>query len=195
MDRANHNEVWRSLGNVCIAVLLALVAAGASGQERAGVRALKDIAYVPEGHARQKLDLYLPAAEPNAPLPLIVWVHGGAWQAGSKEGCPAVGFVGKGYAVASINYRLSRHAIFPAQIQDCQAAIRWLRVHADEYRIDPNRFGVWGASAGGHLVALLGVCNVPVRSGPVRACPEPAEGAYDEGAASHDATTNEQIGV
>ncbi len=159
MDRANHNEVWRSLGGFCIAVLLALAAAGAGGQERAGVRALKDIAYVPEGHARQKLDLYLPAAEPNAPRPLIVWVHGGAWQAGSKEGCPAVGFVGKGYAVASINYRLSRHAIFPAQIQDCQAAIRWLRAHAGKHRIDPNRFGVWGGSAGGHLVALLGTAG------------------------------------
>ncbi|HNY77605.1 MAG: alpha/beta hydrolase [Sedimentisphaerales bacterium] len=159
MDRANHNEVWRSLGGVCIAVLLALAGAGASGQERAGVRTLKDIAYVPDGHARQKLDLYLTAAEPNAPRPLIVWVHGGAWQAGSKEGCPAVGFVEKGYAVASINYRLSRHAIFPAQIQDCQAAIRWLRAHAGEHRIDPNRFGVWGGSAGGHLVALLGTAG------------------------------------
>jgi acetyl esterase/lipase len=142
-----------------MAVLAALAGTGAGGQERAGVRMLKDLAYVPEGHARQKLDLYLPAAEPNAPLPLIVWVHGGAWQAGSKEGCPAVGFVEKGYAVASINYRLSRHAIFPAQIQDCQAAIRWLRAHAGEYRIDPNRFGVWGGSAGGHLVALLGTAG------------------------------------
>ncbi|HPC95236.1 MAG TPA: alpha/beta hydrolase [Sedimentisphaerales bacterium] len=180
MDAARDKAVRRALGCVCVA-LLVLTAAGASGQERTGVRTLKDLAYVPDGHERQKLDLYLPAAEPNAPRPLIVWVHGGAWQAGSKEGCPAVGFVEKGYAVASINYRLSRHAIFPAQIQDCQAAIRWLRAHANEYRIDPNRFGVWGASAGGHLVALLGVCSGPVRSGPVR--------AYDE--ASHDATTNE----
>ncbi len=147
-------------GRVFVGVaLLVFTAAGVWGQERAGVRTLKDIAYVPEGHERQKLDLYLPPAEPNAPLPLIVWVHGGAWQAGSKEGCPAVGFVEKGYAVASINYRLSRHAIFPAQIQDCQAAIRWLRAHAGEYRIDPNRFGVWGGSAGGHLVALLGTAG------------------------------------
>lgn len=159
MDGASDKPVRWAQVCVCVAVLLALAGAGAGGQERAGVRTLKDIAYVPEGHARQKLDLYLPAAEPNAPLPLIVWVHGGAWQAGSKEGCPAVGFVEKGYAVASINYRLSRHAIFPAQIQDCQAAIRWLRAHADEYRIDPNRFGVWGGSAGGHLVALLGTAG------------------------------------
>lgn len=60
------------------------------------------------------------------------------------------------YAVASINYRLSQHAIFPAQIQDCKAAVRWLRAHAAQYHLDPKRFGAWGASAGGHLVAMLG---------------------------------------
>lgn len=62
----------------------------------------------------------------------------------------------RGYAVASLNYRLSGHAAFPAQIEDCKAAIRWLRAHAKEYGLDPERFGVWGSSAGGHLVALLG---------------------------------------
>ena len=62
----------------------------------------------------------------------------------------------EGYAVASINYRLSQHAIFPAQIEDCKAAICWLRTNAERYGYDPNRFGVWGSSAGGHLVALLG---------------------------------------
>ena len=60
------------------------------------------------------------------------------------------------YVVASINYRLSQHAIFPVQIEDCKAAIRFLRANADKYGIDPNRIGVWGSSAGGHLVALLG---------------------------------------
>jgi len=70
-----------------------------------------------------------------------------------------VRFVRDGYAVASINYRLSQHAIFPAQIQDCKAAIRWLRANADRYGIDPNRIGAWGPSAGGHLVALLGTAG------------------------------------
>jgi acetyl esterase/lipase len=88
---------------------------------------------------------------------VIVWVHGGAWMAGSKEGGgPALSFVGRGYAVASINYRLSQHAVFPAQIEDCKAAIRWLRANAKTYNLNPERIGVWGASAGGHLVALLG---------------------------------------
>lgn len=123
----------------------------------AGVRALRDLAYVENGHARQKLDLYLPEKS-EGPLPVIVWIHGGGWAAGSKEQCPALrqGFVERGYAVASIGYRLSGHAPFPAQIEDCKAAIRWLRAHAREYQLDPARFGAWGSSAGGHLVALVG---------------------------------------
>jgi acetyl esterase/lipase len=121
---------------------------------------LRDLAYVPDGHERQKLDLYLPRQKEGAgPLPLIVWVHGGAWLAGSKENCPSARFLRHGYAAASINYRLSRHAIFPAQIEDCKAAIRFLRANAEKYNIDPNRIGVWGASAGGHLVALLGTAG------------------------------------
>jgi acetyl esterase/lipase len=126
----------------------------------ADVRVLKDVEYVPGGHERQRLDLYLPAqTEGTEPLPLIVWVHGGAWRAGSKERCPALRFLHKGYAVASINYRLSQHAIFPAQIVDCKATIRWLRANADRYGLDPQRIGVWGSSAGGHLVALLGTAG------------------------------------
>ena len=91
-------------------------------------------------------------------LPLIIGIHGGGWQNGSKDGCPPLrnGYTERGYAVASINYRLSGHAVFPAQIEDCKAAIRWLRAHAEEYCLDPQRFGVWGSSAGGHLVALVG---------------------------------------
>jgi len=85
---------------------------------------LRDLAYVPNGHERQKLDLYLPADGTAAPVPVIIWVHGGAWLAGSKDRCPAQRFVDAGYAVASINYRLSQHATFPAQIQDCKAAVR-----------------------------------------------------------------------
>jgi acetyl esterase/lipase len=123
-------------------------------------RILRDLAYIPDGHERQKLDLYLPRQKDDAgPLPLIVWVHGGAWRAGSKENCPSARFLRQGYAAASINYRLSQHAIFPAQIEDCKAAIRYLRANADKYNIDPNRIGVWGASAGGHLVALLGTAG------------------------------------
>jgi acetyl esterase/lipase len=120
-----------------------------------GTQVFKDIAYVTDGHARQKLDLYLPGKSTNTPL--VVWVHGGAWREGSKDNTRATWLLSEGYAVASINYRLSQHATFPAQIEDCKAAIRWLRSNAAKYGYDGNRIGVWGASAGGHLVALLGV--------------------------------------
>lgn len=144
---------------------LLVLAWGVSAQAQqlrvpAGVKALRDLAYVEAGHERQKLDLYLPE-KAEGPLPLIIWVHGGGWQNGSKDGCPPLraGYVERGYAVASLNYRLSSHAVFPAQIEDCKAAIRWLRAHAREYALDPQRFGVWGASAGGHLAALIGTCG------------------------------------
>ena len=123
-----------------------------------GVSVLRDLAYVENGHERNRLDLYRPE-KAGDPLPVIVWIHGGAWQAGSKDRCPAVSFAAKGFAVASINYRLSQHAVFPAQIEDCKAAIRWLRGNAAQYNLDANHFGVWGASAGGHLVALLGTSS------------------------------------
>jgi acetyl esterase/lipase len=114
----------------------------------------RDLTYVANGHERQKLDLYLP--ETAEALPLIVWIHGGAWLAGNKDNPAPLAYLADGFALASINYRLSQHAIFPAQIQDCKAAVRWLRAHATTYNIDPNCFVAWGESAGGHLVALLG---------------------------------------
>src|SRR5262249_14303131 len=124
----------------------------------AGTKVVKDIAYVPGGGPRQTLDLYVPQAD--GPLPLIIWVHGGGWQGGSKDGLnPALPLLAKGFAVASVHYRLSNQAVFPAQIQDCKAAVRWLRGHAKEYNLDADRFGAWGASAGGHLVTLLGTTD------------------------------------
>jgi len=119
-----------------------------------GTVVLRDLAYVSGGHERQKLDLYLP--KQGNPLPLVINVHGGAFLAGDKsDGVPA-DFLNRGYAVASINYRLSGDAVFPAQIEDCKAAVRWLRANAQKYRLDPDRFAAWGASAGGHLSAMLG---------------------------------------
>lgn len=148
------------LTTLCLAVVLpAAVRAQQPPAQRLpeGTRVLRDLAYVAGGHERQKLDLYLPAQGEKRPL--IIWVHGGAWLGGSKAQCPALPFLEQGYAVASINYRLSQHALYPAQIQDCKAAVRWLRAHAREYGLDADRFGAWGASAGGHLVALLGTAG------------------------------------
>jgi acetyl esterase/lipase len=118
----------------------------------------KNLAYMTHGGPSQTLDLYAPKKAKD--LPLIVWIHGGAFFFGSKEGfrvepVPLLLLL-EGYAVASINYRLSPEAVFPARLEDCKATIRWLRAHADEFGINPIRIGVWGASAGGNLAALLG---------------------------------------
>lgn len=146
---------------IYLVLLLALFGCSAcpAAQLPPGVVAQRDIAYVPDGDPSQSLDLYLPEKTPDHALPLIVWIHGGGWMGGSKADCPAIGFVRRGYVAASIEYRFSQKALFPAQIQDCQAAIRWLRANAAKYHIDPDHVGVWGASAGGHLVALLGTAG------------------------------------
>jgi len=122
-----------------------------------GTKVLKDLAYVPGGHERQKLDLYLPPT--GSRWPLVVAIHGGAFRMGSKESEPAGAFVARGFAVAAINYRLSQHAVFPAQIEDCKAAVRWLRANAAEHGFDPARIASYGGSAGGHLAALLGTAG------------------------------------
>ena len=119
-----------------------------------GITVHRDIAYVTDGHERQKLDLYIPETGEN--LSLIIWVHGGAWLGGSKERYAPMEYLKAGYAGASISYRLSQHAIFPAQIEDVKAAVRWIRANAETYRLNPNRFAAWGSSAGGHLVTMLG---------------------------------------
>jgi acetyl esterase/lipase len=119
------------------------------------------------GYRPLHLDLRVP---PGAgPFPVVVWIHGGAWWAGTRLRLPetiaAVGFhdrlLRRGYAVADVDYRLSREAIFPAQLYDVKAAIRWLRDYAAELRLDPDRFAAWGESAGGHLAALAGLTGDP----------------------------------
>lgn len=118
------------------------------------VTEIRDVAYVGGGHERQRLDLYVPPD--GAHLPLVIWIHGGAFRAGSKDQHVPLDLLAEGFAVASIGYRLSQHATFPAQIVDVKAAVRWLRAHADQYGLDPGRVAVWGESAGGYLAAMLG---------------------------------------
>ena len=105
-------------------------------------------------------DLHAEIAYPSAavsPLPAVVYVHGGAWSGGShKRPAVLLQLAQAGYFAASIEYRLSGEAKWPAQIQDCRLAIRWLRANAAKYHVNPERIGVWGDSAGGHLAACLG---------------------------------------
>ena len=143
---------------LCALLLLNLAPAFAieTPRERAETaREFKDIAYVESGHGQQRLDIYLPANP--GPHPLIVYVHGGAWRGGSKNDMPLGKLVAQGFAVASVDYRLSPVAAFPAQMHDIKAAIRFLRAKAGEYGFDARRFAIAGSSAGGHLAALAGV--------------------------------------
>lgn len=122
-----------------------------------------DLAYADQSEA-QKLDLYLPSTG-DGPFPVVVMVHGGGFMFGDKaDGAGLTGvdqLLEAGYAVASINYRLSGEAIWPAQINDAKAAVRFLRANAAQYNLDPEHVGAWGASAGGNLVAMLGAtCDV-----------------------------------
>ncbi|MCA9191206.1 MAG: ankyrin repeat domain-containing protein [Planctomycetales bacterium] len=118
---------------------------------------VKDLAYATAGSQSLLLDLHFPLHVTGSPL--IVWVHGGAWRSGSKDNMPLDHLVGAGYTVASINYRLSTEAAFPAQIHDIKAAIRFLRGIATRYGYRSDRIAVAGSSAGGHLAALVGTTN------------------------------------
>ena len=121
-----------------------------------------DVAYA-ESSPFQKLDLYLPdGPTPPAGWPLVIFVHGGAWMMCDKADVQLtapLSVLPLGMAVASINYRLSHEAVFPAQIYDVKAAIRFLRAKAADFGLDGGRFALWGCSAGGHLVSLAGTTN------------------------------------
>jgi acetyl esterase/lipase len=133
-----------------------------------GVTGIADVTYdqIP-GFRPLTLDIYLPSS--RAKRPLILYIHGGGWtnghsrQSGAFDDFPKVlaSLAARGYTVASVNYRLSSEAPFPAALQDVKSAIKFLRAHEDEYGIDPSKGLVWGGSAGGHLAALTALtCGV-----------------------------------
>jgi len=116
-----------------------------------------DLTFALNGKTALQLDLYLP--DTTKPIGLIIWVHGGAWRAGSRKDVDLRGLVARGWAMASVDYRLSPVARFPAQVHDIKAAVRFLRAHATDYDLPPFRFVIAGSSAGAHLAALVGVTN------------------------------------
>ena len=122
---------------------------------------LKDIEYSRPNGYPLLLDLYLPERAQDEGAPVVVWVHGGGWKNGSKEKPKAAWLAEEGYAVVSINYRLTDLAQWPAQIDDCREAVRWARRNASVFGFDLDRIGTWGSSAGGHLVALMGTLPYP----------------------------------
>ncbi|HEY9075106.1 MAG TPA: alpha/beta hydrolase fold domain-containing protein [Anaerolineaceae bacterium] len=123
----------------------------------------RDIPYCRGGKELLHLDAYYPAQVGSAPLKAALFIHGGGWTSGNKGGGgqtpEALALLARGYLVFSIDYRLAPEAKFPAQIEDAKCAVRHLRANARLYQLDPDRIGVWGSSAGGHLVALLGTAD------------------------------------
>jgi acetyl esterase/lipase len=140
----------------------------ADSEVPASVRAITGLAYVRHGGHALQLDLYLPAAAKAVPVPGIVFVHGGGWRAGVRENFApmAIRLAERGYAAATISYRLSPEALYPAAVQDARAAVRWMRTHAAEYGIDPSRIAIGGGSAGGQIAALAGVTDGLARFDP-----------------------------
>jgi acetyl esterase/lipase len=122
----------------------------------------RDVEYGKAGDLPLLLDIVRPKVASEKPLPVIAFIHGGGWRGGSKSGGigAVMPFVATGnYFGVSIEYRFSNVAIWPAQIHDCKAAIRWIKANAKKYNLDPEKIGVWGSSAGGHLVSMLGVSS------------------------------------
>jgi acetyl esterase/lipase len=151
---------------------------------RADAQTFQRFADIPygDGDPAQRLDVYVPVPVPQRLRPVILWIHGGGWQSGDKllNTGRVNAMLARGFIVASTNYRLTGTAQSPAQIHDCKAAVRFLRANAAQYRIDPSRIGVWGSSAGGHLVAHLGSsgggCGRRRNGGALRRCVQPRAG-------------------
>ncbi len=152
--RPMHAKIKRIISRVLVLPILLVLSFQSYAQPAPSE--YKDILFAKVGDRELFLDLYLPT-ESTQPY-LIVWVHGGRWWRGSRASVPK-GLVSAGYAIASVDYRLSTEAIFPAQVHDIKAAIRFLRAHAQTYGYRTDQIIIWGGSAGGHLAALVGTTN------------------------------------
>lgn len=118
---------------------------------------VRNVRYGEVGSAVLLLDIYRLKTPPQQPMPVVVWIHGGAWQFGNKEQPLAAYLAYYGYCVLSIEYRLAPLNQFPAAVEDAKCAVRWVRANAAKMHVDPERIGVWGQSAGGHLAAMVGL--------------------------------------
>lgn len=141
---------------LCASLLFPSIAPAAPGGASASPHKVviqADIVYAKPGERELKIDLHMPQGVERPPL--ILFIHGGGWKNGDRKRCKLAWIARHGYAIASIDYRLSPEAIFPAQIQDCKGALRWLRAHQQEHGCDASRVVAAGTSAGGHLAALM----------------------------------------
>jgi len=144
---------------IAVSIWGTAVAEPAGGRRRRmefpDVNIVRDVIYKRVNGRDLRLDIYSPKSITHS-LPVVLWIFGNRWSRGSKNHPPPLDLMSQGYIVVSIDYRLSGEATFPAAIEDCKAAVRWIRANAAAYHFDPDHIGVWGHSAGGHLAALLG---------------------------------------
>lgn len=140
------------------ATLFAVIAMATAGAQTPAVE-MTTLTYAVRDGQNLVLDLYRPAAPANAPHPVIVFLHGGGWSGGTRTTGPDFRryFAQDGFAMASIEYRLTPAITFPANVEDVKTAIRWLRANAEAHGLDPARICLWGTSAGGHLAAVAGL--------------------------------------
>lgn len=145
----------------CLLVFAGITASPIAAQTCQTHSGLTFATYQDAGGQTQELKLELLVPQSASPVPVVVWIHGGGWFSGSRLPIPAgvSELCAKGYAVASVDYRLSGTALWPAQIQDVKGAVRWLRARASTYNLDPDRFAAWGSSAGAHLASMLGTAG------------------------------------
>jgi len=166
--------------SIMLLVLLALVAPAiaqpASDLQSAvalfqKVRTVANEVYVRANGWEGKLDVYAQRAPASTPTPTVIFIHGGGWVQGTKEGSLLQGvlpYVAMGYSVVNVEYRLANVSLAPAAIEDCRCALRWVVAHAKDYNIDVDRIVVAGASAGGHLALTTGM--IPASAGMDRTC-------------------------
>jgi acetyl esterase/lipase len=147
---------------ICLGLLIAAMAAvhvtAQAPEPRFSV--ISDVPYCMGGGQQLLMDVFVPKQRVQTPTPAVLWIHGGGWERGDKNGSSgALLLANEGFVTASLFYRLSGDWPFPADIEDCKCAIRYLRANAAKYEIDPDRIGVAGASAGGHLAELAAVAD------------------------------------
>ena len=182
----------RSAGRPALAALLVFLAArwtlaqpqpapAGAWADRIGDQydVMANVHYRTAGNKDLNLDLYLPPR--TAPVPTVLLIHGGGWVEGNKEGAflGALPYLALGYAVVNVQYRLGRSALAPAAVEDCRCALWWVAAHAEEYKLDPKRIVVTGASAGGHLALTTGM--LPADSAFDRSCPSPTDFRWEGG--------------
>src|SRR5271165_7074151 len=144
---------------LCIApILVAITLAAQTLEPRFTV--VPDVQYCTGAGRPLLMDVFIPRQPIRRPTPAVLWIHGGGWERGDKNGnSGALMLAGEGFVTASLFYRLSGDSPFPADIEDCKCAIRFLRANAARFGIDPDRIGVAGASAGGHLAELVATAD------------------------------------